>query len=340
MREIAMTVRTANDSDRTAWDALVSHPLQSWAWGDFRMLMGIDVVRLAVTKAGKFVNGWQLTFHSIPYTPWTIGYFPKGPKPSQGMLKELISLGKQKHAIFIQLEPNVMVTKPSSLNSKPFLHPSHHPLFTKDTFVLDLTKSEQELLGAMHHKTRYNIRLAQRHGVVVKEDSSPKALEAYLKLTQETTGRQGFYAHNQTYHRRMWETLRQSSGQAAPIAHLFTASYKGNIVSAWVVFVWKETVYYPYGASSRNYREVMAPTLMLWEIARWAKKKGLTSFDLWGALGPNADEADPWYGFHRFKQGFNPKTIEFIGSYDLVINKPFYELYKIADRLRWFLLTK
>ena len=277
--------------------------------------MGIDVVCL---------QDWQLTFHNIPYTPWTIGYFPKGPKPTKQMIEKLIQFGKQKKAIFIQLEPNV-------LDGNVPLRPSHHPLFTKYTFVLDLTKSEDTLLAAMHPKTRYNIRVAQKHGVVVGEHND--AFESYLALTKETTSRQGFYAHNETYHRTMWDIMRK-----AGIAHLFTASYHGEILSAWIVFVYGDTVYYPYGASSRSHREVMAPTLMLWEIARWAKKKGLKKFDLWGALGPTPDENDPWYGFHRFKQGFNPRLVEFIGSYDLVINAPLYTLYTIADTIRWGVL--
>lgn len=302
--------------------SLISHPLQSPAWGEFRRTMGIDVAR---------VDDWQITFHKIPYTPWTIGYFPKGPAPKKEMIEKLVELGKQKNAIFIQLEPNV--TTPYKPFRFPALVPSHHPLFTKYTFVLDLTKSEDELLAAMHPKTRYNIRVAQKHNVEVKEDNSPKAFTEYLRLTEETTSRQGFYAHNTTYHQTMWNVMRE-----AGIAHLFTATYKDEVLSAWIVFVWGDTVYYPYGSSSRNYREVMAPTLLLWEIVKWAKRKGLKKFDLWGAMGPDPDTNDPWYGFHRFKQGFNPKLVEFVESYDLVMNKSLYFLYTVADKVRWTLL--
>lgn len=77
----------------------VSHPLQSEAWGQFRSVMGIDVVRL---------QDWQLTFHKLPFLPYTIGYFPKGPNITRAMLDALEKLGKEKRAIFIQLEPNVV----------------------------------------------------------------------------------------------------------------------------------------------------------------------------------------------------------------------------------------
>lgn len=292
-----------------------SHPLQSESWAAFRRAMGIDV---AHTRYG------YLTFHRIPFTSWTIGYFPKGTKPTEKMIGELTTLGRKKNAIFIQLEPNAQ-------KGPIHLPPSHHPLFTKYTYVLDLTKSEEELLKAMHPKTRYNLKVAQKHGVIINEDNT--AIEIYMSLMKETTGRQGFYAHDETYHRTMWNIMNK-----AGMAHLFTATYHGQTLAAWIIFALDKTIYYPYGASSREHREVMAPTLMLWEIARWGKKNGYTSFDLWGALGINPDPKDPWFGFHRFKQGFAPTLIEFVGSYDLIINPLLYNLYKIVDRLRWFIL--
>ena len=261
---------------------MTNHPLQTPAWGDFRKTMGIDVVQ---------THGWQITFHPVPHTPWTVGYFPKGPAPSPTMMKILFDLGITKHAIFIQLEPNVTGNFQFPISNFQLI-PSHRPLFTKYTFVLDLTKSEDELLAAMHPKTRYNIRVAQKHKVIIKEDNSSEAFKKYLRLEKETTERQGFYAHNEIYHKKMWETMRK-----AGIAHLFTASYESEVLSAWIIFVVGDTAYYPYGSSSRDHREVMAPTLLLWEIARWAKAKGLKKFDLWGAMGPNPDTNDPGTAF-------------------------------------------
>lgn len=311
------------DTTRNLSSSPSGHPLQSPAWGQFRKAMGIDVVQ---------IHGWQLTFHKIPYTPWTIGYFPRGPLPSQEMLEKLTILGKEKNAVFIQLEPNVLLSpKFEPLISK--LLRSHHPLFSRYTFVLDLTKSEDELLREMHSKTRYNIKVAQKHDVSVKEDSSPNAFASYLELTAETTQRQKFLAHNETYHRKMWETLSKTG-----IAKLWTATYQEKILAAWIIFCWKDTIYYPYGSSSREHRETMAPNLLLWEIIRWGKMEGYKKFDLWGALGPNPETNDPWYGFHRFKEGYHPELVEFIGSYDLVLQPILYKLYAIADKLRWLYL--
>jgi len=329
------TIREVAVEDQKRWDAIVNHPLQSWAWGNFRAAMDVKVVRLGEYEHNSLVTGCQITFHKIPKLPYTIGYIPKGPPPSEQMLLEMIKLGKKNKSISIQIEPDMLAEESLDASCQQLLQPAHHPLFTKHTFVLDLSKTENELLESFHSKTRYNIRVAQKHGVIISEDSSDNAFAAYLALSRETTKRQKFYAHNSTYHKTMWKILKE-----AGIAHLFTATFQKEILSAWIIFVWKDTIYYPYGASSRSHREVMAPNLMLWEIARWAKKQGLFYFDLWGAMGPNPDVNDPWYGFHRFKEGYRPNPVEFIGSFDLIINPFLYSLYTLADSVRWFFLKR
>ena len=301
-----------------------NHPLQSTQWALFREKSGVKIIN---------TKDLQLTIHKIPHTHWDIGYLPKGPMPDLKMIEELRNIGKKENCILIQLEPNVLNDQDSKEKIKSLnLKPAVHPLFTKYTFILDLTKSEEELLKNMHSKTRYNIKVAQKHGVEIVEDSSDKAFEEYLKLTKETTQRQGFYAHSEKYHRLMWETLKNK------IAHLFLAKYKGKVLVAWIVFVYNDTLYYPYGASSSENRETMASNLMMWEVIKWGKKIGLKKFDMWGALGPVPDKNDPWYGFHRFKEGYGPEHVEFVGSWDLVINPALYEFYKIADKIRWTLL--
>lgn len=303
----------------------VSHPLQSYEWGEFREKSGVKVIRK---------ESFSLTIHKIPHTPFSIGYLPKGNLPDKLLIKELRKIGKQENCIFIQLEPNI-IASPSILHNilSLGLKPSARPLFTKYTFILDLTKSEEELLKNMHSKARYNIKVAQKHGVEVTEDNSDEAFEQYLKLMKETTTRQKFYAHTEKYHRQMWQTLKPKK-----IAHLFIAKYKGQVLTAWILFTFKDTLYYPYGASSSLHREVMASNLIMWEAILYGKKIGLKKFDMWGALSPNPDIKDPWFGFHNFKEKYGPQHVEFVGSFDLIINPTLYSIYKIANQLRWLYL--
>ena len=139
----------------------------------------------------------------------------------------------------------------------------------------------------------------------------------------ETVSRQGFYAHNKRYHELMWKCLKGN------IAHLLVARYKGRIIAAWIVFAYKGFLYYPYGASSSNpdYYRLMPSALLMWEAIKFGKKLGLTTFDLWGR--------EEGKGFTKFKEGYRPHVIEFLGTWDLVINKPLYYLYRLAETIRW-----
>jgi lipid II:glycine glycyltransferase (peptidoglycan interpeptide bridge formation enzyme) len=245
------------------------------------------------------------------------------------MLADLKRLAKEKNLIFIKLEPNYVARNEAEKKQIITLLKSEgctpgKRLFTPTTFYIDLTKSEEELLKGFHSKTRYNIRLAQKNGVRVVEDNSQKAFTKYLALTRETVERQGFYAHTESYHRLMWKHLAP-----AAITHLLTAVYKGKIITTWIVFVWKDFLYYPYGASTEQHKNVMANNLMMWEAIRFGKSLGLKTFDLWGR--------EEGKGFTRFKEGYNPKVVEFLGSWDLVVS-PFYWLYRFAEFLRWAFL--
>ena len=330
-----MKVKEVNHSQKSLFNQLVSHPLQSWQWGEFRKKTGMKVVRLGVFKKNALIKGFQLTIHPLPLTSYTIGYLPKGEAPDKKVLKKLTKIGQENNCLFIKMEPNVLA--PNKQLRQLLLENGckiGRPLFTRYTFWLDLTKSENEILSSMKSKTRYNIRLSQRKGVRVIKDNSKEAFEIYLELLWETTQRQGFFAHTQDYHRKMWQTLAHTG-----IYHLFLAKLKEKVLAAYVFFTFQDTLYYPYGGSTREYREVMPPYALFWEAIKFGKKMKCKTFDMWGTPGANPHPQDPWFGFHRFKAGFGPKLVEFIGAYDLVINPKAYPLFTLTNNLRWQILN-
>lgn len=333
-----------NDAQRDAYNAAVDHPMQSFEWGEFRRATGVTVIRRAIQNGDNLSHAFTLTLHKIPKTPFTIGYLPKTDIPTKPILEEITRIGKQHNAIFLQLEPNLTIyqekTQWQNFIKSSGVKPAAHPLFTKYTFMLDITKSEDELLAAMHPKTRYNIRLAQRKEVTIKEENTPEAFKEYLDLTYETTSRQGFFAHTPGYHKTQWKTLPHKAKPPYDqlSSHLLVARFENIPLTTWILFVFKNSLYYPYGASSNQHRNVMASNLMMWEAIRFGKNLGLKNFDMWGALGPEPDSNDPWYGFHRFKEGYGAVHTEFVGSYDLVINPLAYQGYRIANKLRWIYL--
>jgi len=321
-------IEITDNKEKENYNKLAQHPLQSWEWGEFRKSQGHKVTRIGVQKDGKLTQVFQVTFHKLPRLPWSVGYLPKSPLPTKLVIQYLKKIGRVNKAIFVKLEPNVERKNAKTLGLFP-----GKELFTRYTSVIDLTKSEEELLKSFKSKTRYNIHLSEKHGVVVQEDNSDQAFEKYLKLLFKTTRRQRFYAHDEKFHRLQWQILKP-----AGISHLLTATYQNQILAAFLVFSFNRVLYYPYGASTREHKELMAPSLLMWEAIRFGKSLGCKKFDLWGDIEPEPPPSHPYFGFHKFKEGFSPKLVEFIGTYDLVINPTLYQIYRVADYLRWKIL--
>lgn len=336
-----MKLSQVTTDSQKLYDSLVTHVVQSFEWGEFRQKIGLNLKRYIIELENGDLQAFQLTFHRVPFINKYFGYLPKGPPPSSELAEALKKIGQEQNCIAIKTEPNVLSSDAQSKIDRSFKI-SPKSLFTKHNFVLDLTQTEDEILQALHPKTRYNIKVAEKHGVWVEERTDSEGFEIYLKLYFDTTKRQSYHGHTPTYHQLAWETLSKSK-----MARVLIAFYKPDPksqpipLSVWMLFNFKDTLYYPYGGSSTEYRSVQAPTLLAWEAIKLGKKLKLKTFDLWGALGPEADPNHPWQGFHRFKAGLGAKLVEYLGTYDIIFNPFLYSLFNLIERfesLKFFLL--
>jgi lipid II:glycine glycyltransferase (peptidoglycan interpeptide bridge formation enzyme) len=324
-----MQVQVIADSfDKHIFNSVSAHPLQSWEWGEARKKMGIDVLRLGEFSKDQLEHVFQITLHPIPYTRFKIGYLPRSVWPSKKTFEFLFDYGKKHGIIFTKIEPYAYKKNYKLPTTEYKLIKSSHPLFPEWSQVLNLNKSEDELLRSMHSKTRYNIRLAEKKGVVVKEMSDEKGFEIFSKLYFETCKRQKYFGHSPRYHKIVWESLKKD------IAHILIAFYNDTPLAAYELFYFNKVFYYPYGGTSLEYRNFMAANLLMWEAIKLGKKLGAEHFDMWGSLPPQYSHAHSWAGFTRFKEGYGTSFIEFVGSYDLIINETGYSIYNFAYKLR------
>lgn len=326
-----MTTKILNIKDKEIYDSKIIHPVQTWDWGDFQISQGHTVYRFGVfDDKDKIKSAYSVSFHKIPKTNFSIGTILRGPDITEEMIKNITEIAKKENAIFIKLEPDVINKKLGHFRN---LKKSPKVAFYPHTFLVDLTKTETELLDSMHPKTRYNIRVANRFGVEIKEETNDKGFETYLKILFDTTKRQGFYLHSQKYHRDLWKRLKDTG-----MINIMLASYQNQVISAFMIFKLKDKLFYPYGSSLDVNRQVQAPTLLMWEVIKLGKELKCKIFDMWGCLGPHAKETENGFGFHRFKQGYGGELVEYIGTYDLIINPFLYKLYNSVDKIRWKLL--
>ena len=335
------------EKDKEEFDKTVKHPMQAWDWGEFKKSIGAAPERVGFFSDGKMIDGFQVIFSKVPKTKYTVGYSAKCPLFNEYQTDILNELAKKHNALFIKTEPDFYfpvqndnteeIKQKFAEREKKILLKNivpGKPLFTRYDFHLDLTKSEEELLKSFHSKTRYNIRLAEKKGVTIIDKSCEEGVEDYIKLMEETTRRQGFFNHNAEYFKNLFKAFPKDR------LRIFEAIYNGEVLTAWILFNFNGKLYYPYGASSNSHREVMPNNLIMWKAIQYGKNSGCTLFDLWGCLGPNPDGNDPWMGFHKFKAGYSPQLVEYIGTYDFVYKPVLYKMFNAADNLRWKILRR
>ena len=314
-------------SDPIEFDKYAKHVTQSFEWGEFRAKT--PTIK-KVLRLGSDRRVFQILFSKVPYLPFTIGYLPRSPMPNAEELVEIKKYCQKEKAIFLKIEPLARFTV---VTGSQFT--VGEPVLPQHTIYIDLTKSDEQLLKEMHEKTRYNIRLAEKKGVVVKEENTQEGLEKFIKILEATEQRQGFYSHTAGYYRLLWKTLHESK-----IPHILSAyvpNHPNIPIASIMLFYFKDFLYYPYGGSKPEFREFMAPQLLHWEAIKLGKKLGCKTYDLWGSYKNTKTESDPFWGIYRLKSGFGGTEIDFPDSVDIPLS-PLYPIFITANKFRWALL--
>lgn len=311
-----------------------SHVLQTTAWGELKAAFGWEVTRLVTGQTGG-----QLLFRHLPLG-LRLGYLAKGPVgepfpsgqsgriPWSELWPEIDAECRAQRAFFLKVEPDLLAGDPGVPSIAPAgFRESPHSIQPPRSLMIDLQGEEEQVLARMKQKTRYNIRLAQKKGVVVRPTSD---VEAFHQLLAVTAARDGFAAHSLEYYRRAYALFHPLDQ-----CELFQAEVDGTPVAALMVFCHGPRAWYFYGASSDLNRERMPTYLLQWEAMRWARSQGCTHYDLWGV--PDRDEADLEAGFettsgglwgvYRFKRGFGGRLVRSAGPWDRVYQPLIYRLY-------------
>jgi lipid II:glycine glycyltransferase (peptidoglycan interpeptide bridge formation enzyme) len=202
--------------------------------------------------------------------------------------------------------------------------------------VVDLSGDEEGVLAAMKPKTRYNVRLAGRKGVTVREGAEAD-LPIFHRLMAVTAARDRFGVHSPAYYERAFRLFVPRGW-----ARLLLAEVEGEPVAALMAFALPPRAWYFYGASGDAHREKMPNYLLQWEAMRWARSLGCTEYDLWGVPDEERERLeaeftrrrDGLWGVYRFKRGFGGRLVRSIGAWDLPLRPRLYRLYTLAVRLR------
>lgn len=355
--------------DDTTWDAFVtSHPnahiLQTSRWGALKHQFDWRQGRVVLTAANNVSSdpcvqaGSLLLYRRTPDLPGglILAYAPKGPltnwqdRPQTNrLLGEIMAECRRQGASVFKIEPDLPDTPLNRVLLQSYgFRPSAQTVQPSSTILLDIADAEEAILARMKSKWRYNIRLAERKGVTVRE-AARADLPAFHQLMQTTGRRDGFAVHSADYYAAAFNLFVPER------AAFLLAEYEGQPLAALVVFVTGQTAWYLWGASSDRERNRMPNHALQWAAICWARQRGATLYDFWGipddvgklALGlRNGDGSgipsdelpldldafpghDLW-GVYRFKQGFGGHVVRYIGAWDKPVNALGYRIYQLG----------
>lgn len=316
-----------------------SNILQSSFWGTLKSFFGwkpyyFDFNGTAILVLVRKIF-WKYSIAYIPHGPGLsfedqIGFNLK----NFGLeVKKSISSGC--FAVRFDLPSGLYQSDPVLFNMGPELKKAPSDIQPPDTVIISLKETEEDILSRMKSKTRYNIRLSFRKGVVVQK-AGLEVLDEWYRLYKETAVRDKITIHSKEYYRKLFELSWEEPGsEVNPEIVLFKAIYNDQILAGIIVAYYGSRATYLYGASSNEYRNLMPAYALQWEAIKYAKEKGCTEYDLFG-IPPENDPDHPMSGLYRFKTGFGGDILHRPGCWDLPLKPVVYMFYRWVESFRLY----
>ena len=346
------------------WDSFVEnqpagHLLQMSGWAALKARFGWQAERMTLAdETGAVCAGAELLFRRV--AGLTLAYVPRGPvtpwedrELTQALLAELAQRARMRGAVLLKLEPNLPDTPENRARLTELgFRPSRQDVQPPSTILLDLTRSEDEILNGMKSKWRYNVRLAGRKGVTVRTLARDE-MHIFNELMAVTGARDGFSVHGPDYYAAAYDLLAREHGV------FLLAEYAGQPLASIAVFAVGKTAWYLWGASNNQERNRMPNHALQWAAIQWAKGRGATCYDFWGipdeigklaqsiSARTNGSEPPPalpldlnqlpnhgLWGVYRFKQGFGGREVRYVGAWDKPLHPVGYRAYAAGLALR------
>ncbi len=335
------------------WDRRIAslantHLLQTWEWAQVKSTLGWQPMPFVWEGAAAMVLKRQILRSSFAARLCLL-YVPKGPLFDTTdlalcgqVLDDLQAFARKQGAIELKIDPDVVLGTgipgqdgarqnevgrafESELGRRGWQFSGEQIQF-RNTVMIDLRESEEELLRRMKQKTRYNIRLAEKKGVRVRVGNRDD-LAALYRMYAETSVRDGFVIRPEGYYRTVWATFMGTPPDGtAPSAEPLIAEVDGQAVAAIFLFYFAGRAYYMHGMSREIHRERMPNHLLQWEAIKRARSRGCTLYDLWGAPD-EFEESDSMWGVFRFKEGLGGEVVRTLGAWDYPASPLWYKTY-------------
>jgi len=312
--------------------------MQCLEWGDVKKPLW-QPIPVAVRNGETIVAAALILKRRLPRVRHCIFYIPRGPvldwtdaEAARQLMEAIRTEARTHRAILVKVDPAVpnsvemdRTLRDLGFTPSPDAEGGFGGTQPRSVMKRSIAGTPDEVLASFHQKWRYNIRLAAKKGVVVRE-AQRADLPAIHELYRVTAQRDGFTGRPLAYFERLWDTLG-----AKDLAKFFITELEGQPLAAAICFVLPPQCWYVYGASSNEHRNVMPNHAMQWAMMEWAKNRGCTVYDFRGVADETQVQTDDHLaGLNRFKAGFAAEVVSYVGEYDLVLSPAWYWLWTTA----------
>ncbi len=332
-------------TDRQQWNDFVAaseccNITQSFEWGELAPHLGAEAMCVGVVDdQGELCAAMLVLIATAPIIRRTYFYAPRGPviddpdTPAMTVLLNFVKAEARKQSAFLlKVEPSVADGDARWLVAlrKRGFKPTPYASHIRHEWVLDLQPDEKTLLAGMKEKWRYNIRLAGRKGITVRQGQGQVDLDTFYRIYQTTSERDQFFIHNKDH----YEDVMRLFGEGERAA-LFLAEYEGEAIAGIIVLRFGRWSWYMYGASSNEHRNLMPNHLLQWNGIQWAKAHGCRYYNFRG-IPDILEEGQELWGVYVFKRGFGGYAMRSLETHDLAYQPVIYAVYRrLLDVKRW-----
>ena len=325
---------------RTEWDKFITsfedtNFLQSWDFYEFHISRGKQVIRrLLKDKDGKIVaayagvvetakRGTYMAIAGGPILDW------KNKSVVKTVFKDIEEQGKKHHCVFVRVRPQLELSD-KSLKLMNELGLKKAPMYLSVEYagILNLEKSEEEILAAASQGFRRKLRKAEKEGITVETSTDPAIVKTFYNLEVEHAKRQGFVAFSEDFLTKQFAAFAKNNEVI-----MYTAKKDGEILAENFMIFYGNEASYHYGVSSPLGTKYSAAPLLHMEAMREARKRGIKRYNLWGIVGLD-ETKHRFYGVSEFKRSFGCEEFKYTPAHDLILNKFKYLLNKTVETIR------
>ena len=333
-------MRVIDIKNRTEWDNFVkSHPeanfLQSWDFYEFHKSRGNEIVRRGIKKDGKLVavyagvvetakRGHHLAIAGGPILDWN------EQAEVYAIFEDIKSQAKLHKCVFARVRPQLELSPESTELFEKHLGLKKAPMYLSVEYagILDLTKSEEDIMKGMRQRLRRALRKGAKNNITIEKSTDPKRIHEFYEIQLQTAHRHDFYAFSEVFLTKQFAAFAKNDE-----AVLYIAKKDDEILAENFMIFYGNEASYHYGVSSELGTKLSGAPLLHMEAMRDARKRGIKRYSLWGIVGEN-ETNHRFYGVSQFKRGFGVDELKYLPAHDLVISPLKYLKTYLIETLR------